>query len=39
MFPELTHAAQKLGVETAIFEGEAIVFDESTGAFLPFKRR
>ncbi|MBY0110345.1 MAG: ATP-dependent DNA ligase [Candidatus Babeliaceae bacterium] len=37
MFPELTQAAQKLRVKDAIFEGEAIVFDESTGAFLPFQ--
>lgn len=37
MFPELTHAAEQLNIENAIFEGEAIVFDESTGAFLPFQ--
>ncbi len=38
MFPELTQAAQQLKVQDAIFEGEAIVFDESTGAFLPFQQ-
>jgi DNA ligase-1 len=37
MFPELTQAAENLQVTDAIFEGEAIVFDESTGAFLPFQ--
>ena len=37
MFPELAHAAKNLPVEDAIFEGEAIVFDETTGAFLPFQ--
>ncbi len=37
MFPDLSHAAKRLSVESVIFEGEAIVFDESTGAFLPFQ--
>lgn len=37
MFPDLTRAVEKLPVKDAIFEGEAIVFDESTGAFLPFQ--
>ena len=37
MFPELTAAAHKLPVKSVIMEGEAIVFDESTGAFLPFQ--
>jgi DNA ligase-1 len=37
MFPELTQAAERLNITDAIFEGEAIVFDESTGAFLPFQ--
>lgn len=37
MFPELTAAAHSLKVKDVILEGEAIVFDESTGAFLPFQ--
>ncbi len=37
MFPELTQAAEHLAVQDAIFEGEAIVFDEKRDSFLPFQ--
>lgn len=37
MFPDLLKACTALDVETMICEGEAIVYDESTGSFLPFQ--
>lgn len=37
MFPDLKAALLKLPVETLIMEGEAIVYDEQTGTFLPFQ--
>lgn len=37
MFPDLKAAVEELPIDAAIFEGEAIVFDEATGAFLPFQ--
>lgn len=37
MFPDLTHAFATIPVETLICEGEAIVYDEGTGTFLPFQ--
>jgi len=37
MFPDLFEAFAQFNVETVIIEGEAIVFDEDTGQFLPFQ--
>lgn len=37
MFPDLVNALEKIKVENCILEGEAIVFDEETQAFVPFQ--
>jgi len=37
MFPEIVAAAQKLPVQSAILDGEAIGIDPKTGKFLPFQ--
>ena len=37
MFPELVAACKKIAATTFIVEGEAMVFDEYTDAFLPFQ--
>ena len=37
MFPDLVEALLKLKVKTLICEGEAIVYDPNTDAFLPFQ--
>ena len=37
MFPDLVKALSDLDVETLIAEGEAIVYDEQTGSFVPFQ--
>jgi len=37
MFPEIVEAARSLKAETAIFEGEALAYNESTGELLPFQ--
>lgn len=37
MFPEIVAAVQKLPLESAIFDGEAIGIDPKTGHFLPFQ--
>ena len=37
MFPDLKQAFEKLPVKSLICEGEAIVYDPSTGSFLPFQ--
>jgi len=37
MFPEIVVAAQKLPVESAILDGEAIAFNPDTEEFLPFQ--
>ncbi len=37
MFPDLKKALMDFPVETAVFEGEALAFDEQTGSFLPFQ--
>jgi DNA ligase-1 len=37
MFPDLVKALQGLPVKSCIFEGEAIAYDEATGAFTPFQ--
>jgi len=37
MFPDLVEAALKINVESAIFDGEAIAYDEKNDRFLPFQ--
>ncbi len=37
MFPDLAKAVSKLNVKELICEGEAIVYDQNTGSFLPFQ--
>src|SRR5207244_3418625 len=38
MFPDIVEAVQRqLRARTAIFEGEALAFDEGTGELLPFQ--
>ena len=37
MFPELTQMCRDLGVKSLIADGEAIVYDQETGSFLPFQ--
>ncbi len=37
MFPDLVKEMERLNVDSIICEGEAIVFDEETGKFLPFQ--
>lgn len=37
MFPDLVKALSDLPVETIVFEGEAIGYDEETGNFVPFQ--
>ena len=37
MFPDLVEAALKVDVESAIFDGEAIAYDEKNDRFLPFQ--
>jgi|Deesub1362A_J573_1020465.scaffolds.fasta_scaffold00045_146 DNA ligase-1 len=37
MFPEIREAAKALPVKTAIFEGEALAYNETTGELLPFQ--
>lgn len=37
MFPDLADALKHLSVKTLIAEGEAIVFDDQTGTFVPFQ--
>jgi len=37
MFPDLIEAALKVNVESAIFDGEAIAYDEKNDRFLPFQ--
>jgi DNA ligase 1 len=37
MFPDLYHAFEQFKVDSLIVEGEAIVYDEDTGQFLPFQ--
>ncbi len=37
MFPDLTKAVAQLPVKELICEGEAIVYDQHTGSFLPFQ--
>lgn len=38
MFPELVEAVKKLKVKSAIFDGEAIAYDEEKDEFLPFQK-
>lgn len=37
MFPEITQAARLVKAQQAIFEGEALVHNESTGELMPFQ--
>lgn len=37
MFPDLVEAVKKLSVKSAIFDGEAIAYDEKKDRFLPFQ--
>lgn len=37
MFPDLVHAFKDFKVDNLICEGEALVYDESTGNYLPFQ--
>ncbi len=37
MFPEIVEATKKLDADTAIFEGEALAYNESSGELLPFQ--
>ncbi|MEM3400090.1 MAG: ATP-dependent DNA ligase [Candidatus Micrarchaeia archaeon] len=37
MFPEIVESARELKVESAIFEGEALAVNETTGEFYPFQ--
>jgi DNA ligase-1 len=37
MFPDLVHAFKDFKVDNLICEGEALVYDESTGSYLPFQ--
>lgn len=37
MFPEIREAAKALKAKSAIFEGEALAFNESTGELFPFQ--
>ena len=37
MFPEIREAAKKLKAKTAIFEGEALAYNEATGELFPFQ--
>ncbi|MFC1624921.1 ATP-dependent DNA ligase [Patescibacteria group bacterium] len=37
MFPDLVEAALKIDVDEAIFDGEAIAYDEKNDRFLPFQ--
>jgi DNA ligase-1 len=37
MFPEIVEATRRLDADTAIFEGEALAYNESTGELLPFQ--
>jgi DNA ligase-1 len=37
MFPDIVNAVQKFPVDRAIFDGEAIAYNEETGEFLPFQ--
>ena len=37
MFPDLVEGLKHLNVQSVIFEGEAIVYDEETHTFLPFQ--
>lgn len=37
MFPELAAEIKQLDVETVIFEGEALAYDEQTDSYLPFQ--
>ncbi len=37
MFPEIVDAAKRLNAKNAIFEGEALAYNESTGELLPFQ--
>lgn len=37
MFPEIVRAARRLGVESAILDGEAIGYHPATGTFVPFQ--
>jgi len=37
MFPDLVEAAQKIKVDNAILDGEAIAYDEKNNKFLPFQ--
>ena len=38
MFPDLVKVVEHLDVSEVIFEGEAIVYDETTDTFLPFQQ-
>jgi len=38
MFPDVVKAAQNLKVKSAIFDGEAIAYDKSSGKFLSFQQ-
>jgi DNA ligase-1 len=37
MFPDLVEAVQRIKVDSAIFDGEAIAYDEEKDVFLPFQ--
>ncbi len=37
MFPDIIAEIENLGVDSVIFEGEAVAVDMATGAFLPFQ--
>jgi DNA ligase-1 len=37
MFPEIREAAKKLKAKSAIFEGEALAYNEATGELFPFQ--
>lgn len=37
MFPDIAKAAERLGVESAILEGEAVGYNPATNEFLPFQ--
>lgn len=37
MFPDLVEQFEQLDVQTLIIEGEAIVFDEDSGSYVPFQ--
>lgn len=37
MFPEITQAVENLNLDSVVFDGEIIAYDENTSEFLPFQ--